>query len=99
MSRPTEPVARRANALRRGVVAEPVAGAGVGFIEPSDRGGQLPVRASSIVTEHALQRGDAVEYSLADGSMGVEAVQVKAFAVEDEGFAGGRRAGRAERRE
>jgi cold shock CspA family protein len=99
MSRPTESVALSANALRRGIVAEPVAGAGLGFIEPGDRGGQLPMRASSIVTEHELQRGAAVEYSLADGSMGVEAVQVKACPLEDEGFAGGRHAGRAERRD
>jgi cold shock CspA family protein len=89
-----EPGAQTANALRRGIVAEPVASAGVGFIEPRDRGGQLAMRAASIVAGHALQRGDAVEYSLAVGCMGVEAVQVNAVVVEDESFAGGRGEGR-----
>jgi hypothetical protein len=52
------------------------------------------MRASASSTEHEQHRGGAVEYSLADGSIGVEAVQVKAFAIEDEAFAGGRAEGR-----
>ena len=94
MPRRPEPRAQTANGLRRGIVAEAVARGGLGFIEPRDRGGQLPMRASASSTEHEQHRGGAVEYSLADGSIGVEAVQVKAFAIEDEAFAGGRAEGR-----
>lgn len=45
------------------------------------------MRAANVDAGHELERGDAVEYSLAVGSMGVEAVHVQAFAVEDEGVA------------
>jgi cold shock CspA family protein len=94
--RPSEPVAQAAS-VRRGIVAEAVAEGGLGFIEPSDRGGLLPMRASNVDVEDELQPGDAVEYSLAAGSMGVEAVEVKALAREDEAF-DRNRPGPAERR-
>jgi cold shock CspA family protein len=81
--RPNDARSQAANALRRGIVAEAVAGAGLGFIEPSDRGGQLPMRASN-VAGHQLQPGDTVEYSLAAGSMGIEAVEVTPLAGQSD---------------
>jgi cold shock CspA family protein len=57
-------------------VAEAVAEAGFGFIEPDDHGGQVPMRASSVDCDRDLVAGETVEYSLAAGSLGVEAVGV-----------------------
>src|ERR1051326_8543025 len=60
-------------AQRRGVVPE----AGYGVIDPDDGGGALPTRASEIHGEHPLVAGEPVEYSLAAGSLGVEAADAK----------------------
>jgi len=70
-------------AVRRGVVTEAATDAGYGFIEPDDRGGQLPMRASEIDGERPLVAGEPVEYSLAAGSLGVEAVDVKRLEAAD----------------
>jgi cold shock CspA family protein len=72
-------MSRRSEGTRRGVVAEVVADAGFGVIEPDDHGGQLPMRAVSVDCDRDLLAGDAVEYSLAAGSLGVEAVGVKSL--------------------
>src|ERR1043165_8286572 len=63
-----------AAAGRGGVVPEAATDAGYGFIEPDDRGGQLPMRASEIDGERPLVAGEPVEYSLAGGRLGGEAV-------------------------
>jgi cold shock CspA family protein len=70
-------------APRRGVVTEAATEAGYGFIEPDDRGGQLPMRASEIDGERLFVAGESVEYSLAAGSLGVEAVDVKPLEAAD----------------
>ena len=65
------------------MVAEAVTEAGYGFIQPDDRGGQLPMRASESDGERPLLAGERVEYSLAAGSLGVEAVSVKPLEPAD----------------
>lgn len=50
---------------------------GYGFITPNDGGKDIFVHTSNILDEQTLQNGQDVEYQLADGRKGPEAVDVR----------------------
>jgi cold shock CspA family protein len=65
----------------RGTIAVSPEPDGYGFVEPDGGGGQVLVRAESIESGLRLRVGQAVRYSLADGSFALEAVAVRRLEV------------------
>ena len=62
-----------------GTIAVVVGADGYGFIEPTDGGGQVLVRLSSIDSDVRLRVGERVSYMLSEGSFALEAVAVSPF--------------------